>query len=107
MRDAKGRYVRRHLYRLVFDDGHNEDVLAYSPSEAVLNRKGSGYRLLPHTITDLTAIAEWREALVLVLDRSQPMPLMDRLAHTYLPAIPANVPVYQRPDNYWQETWDD
>jgi len=79
VRDAKGRFVRARLYRMVFDDGHNEDVRARTPSDAVARRKGGRYSMLPHTVSDLTAIAEWTDIRVAVLQRPHLTPLLDRI----------------------------
>lgn len=47
-------------YALKFDDGHVEHVDAEGPTEAVAQRAGGAYALLPHTISDLTAINAWQ-----------------------------------------------
>lgn len=99
MRDSKGRFVRKRDYRLVFDDGHNEDIRAYTPSQAVACRAGGRASMLPHTITDLTAIHEWADIRVLVLDRPQPTPLLDRMRTA--------IPPSQTVTDYWLEAWDD
>lgn len=61
-RDAKGRFVekRAHEYRLRYDDGTHEVVYALTPSAAVRARTK---RMLPFTLTDLTALNEWVERL--------------------------------------------
>jgi len=46
-------------YRLRFDDGSDAFVNANTPSEAVRLRPGGRASLLPHTITDMTALDAW------------------------------------------------
>lgn len=46
-------------YKLHFDDREPAFVNADTPAEAVSLRPGGRTSRLPHTITDLTAIATW------------------------------------------------
>jgi hypothetical protein len=48
------------MYVLKYDDGATESVRAETASEAVRNR---ARELLPHTMTDVTAITEWARGL--------------------------------------------
>jgi hypothetical protein len=55
--------MRENVYTLIFDD-HRETVHAATPSEAVARRDGGDgtrrpHTILPHTITDETAMAAW------------------------------------------------
>jgi hypothetical protein len=105
MRDAHGRFVRQRMYRLVFDDGHNEDIRGDTPSQAVAKRKGGRGSLLPHTITDLTSMERLRAPRVAVLDR----PLLRRIeAHSA--AVSVKDMIARLPYG-WEESarecWDD
>lgn len=48
-----------HRYALVFDDGHREFVTASGPTEAVALREGAPESHRPHTITDLSVMADF------------------------------------------------
>jgi len=57
---------RRHYdeYALYYDDGReSERIWAASPSDAVIKRRQGFGSLLPHTIINISRLAEWRESL--------------------------------------------
>ena len=103
MRDAHGRFVnkRSHLYRLVYDGGGHEDVLALTPSAAIANRKGGRGSLLPHTMTDLTRLHDaWLRGDV----PRRGVHLLVRIEEAKTKVIVAAPSVEWTPD--WED-WDD
>lgn len=48
-----------HTYALVFDDGSTQTITASGPTEAVALREGAPHSPRPHTMTDLTAMADF------------------------------------------------
>lgn len=111
MRDAKGRFVTSREYRMMFDDGHVEDVRAWSPHGAVMRRRGSPFSMLPHTIIDRTALDRWEASTVLsrsieVVNRpAEPGPIAQRVASARTDLVPVTPHMSTLAD--WREEWDD
>lgn len=106
MRDAKGRFVMQRRYRMIFDDGHGEDVNAYTPYGAVIRRRNGGWSALPHTIIDLTALERWESNRVLsraveVVRPAEPGPIAQRMTSARTDLVPMST--YEA----WREAWDD